>query len=130
VAIAAHALRPELALFAAEPAGADDAARSLEAGRRVTDVVPETVCDGLRALVGERNLDALRSHRVDVVTVSDVETVAAMRLLWSELKQVVEVSSATVLAAILKQPRRFAGRRVGVVLTGGNVDLDALPWRG
>jgi threonine dehydratase len=130
VAIAAHALRPELALFAAEPAGADDAARSLEAGRRVTEVVPETVCDGLRALVGERNLDALRTHRVDVVTVSDAETVAAMRLLWSELKQVVEVSSATVLAAILKQPRRFAGRRVGVVLTGGNVDLDALPWRG
>lgn len=130
VAIAAHALRPELALFAAEPAGAADAARSLGAGRRVTDLVPDTVCDGLRALVGERNLDALCTHRVDVVTVSDAETVAAMRLLWSELKQVVEVSSATVLAAILKQPRRFAGRRVGVVLTGGNVDLDALPWRG
>ncbi|KRF02194.1 serine dehydratase [Frateuria sp. Soil773] len=129
VATAAHALRPDLALFAAEPAGADDAARSLEAGRRVTGVVPETVCDGLRALVGESNLDALRAHRVDVITVSDEETVAAMRLLWSELKLVVEVSSATVLAAILKQSRRFAGRRVGVVLTGGNVDLDALPWR-
>jgi threonine dehydratase len=129
VATAAHALRPELALFAAEPAGADDAARSLAAGRRVTDVVPETVCDGLRALVGERNLEALRTHRVEVVTVSDAETVAAMRLLWTELKQVVEVSSATALAAILKQPRRFAGRRAGVVLTGGNVDLDALPWR-
>jgi len=128
VAIAAHALRPELALFGAEPAGADDALRSLDAGRRVTSVVPETVCDGLRALVGEPNLDALRVHRVKVVAVSDAETVAAMRLLWSELKQVVEVSSATVLAAILKQPRRFAGRRVGVVLTGGNVDLDALPW--
>ncbi|HEX7732383.1 MAG TPA: pyridoxal-phosphate dependent enzyme, partial [Rhodanobacter sp.] len=100
----------------------------LEAGRRVTGVVPDTVCDGLRALVGERNLDALREHRVEVVTVSDAETVAAMRLLWGELKQVVEVSSATVLAAILKRPRRFAGKRVGVVLTGGNVDLDALPW--
>ena len=128
VAIAAHALRPELALFGAEPAGADDAARSLAADTRITSVVPDTVCDGLRALVGEPNLDALRAHRVEVVTVSDAETVAAMRLLWSELKQVVEVSSATVLAAILKQPRRFAGRRVGVVLTGGNVDLDALPW--
>ena len=128
VAIAAHALKPELALFGAEPAGADDAARSLAAGERVTSVVPDTLCDGLRALVGEPNLDALRAQRVEVVTVSDAETVAAMRLLWSELKQVVEVSSATVLAAILKQPRRFAGRRVGVVLTGGNVDLDALPW--
>ncbi|OOG46334.1 serine dehydratase [Rhodanobacter sp. C06] len=128
VAIAAHALKPELALFGAEPAGADDAARSLAAGERVISVVPDTLCDGLRALVGEPNLDALRAQRVEVVTVSDAGTVAAMRLLWSELKQVVEVSSATVLAAILKQPRRFAGRRVGVVLTGGNVDLDALPW--
>lgn len=128
VAIAAHALDPALALFGAEPLGADDAAQSLARGTRVTTVVPDTICDGLRALVGERNLDALRTHRVEVITVSDAETVAAMQLLWSELKQVVEVSSATVLAAILKQPQRFAGRRVGVVLTGGNVDLQALPW--
>ncbi|KZC18548.1 MULTISPECIES: pyridoxal-phosphate dependent enzyme [Rhodanobacter] len=128
VAIAAHGIDPALDLFGAEPLGADDAAQSLARGTRVTTVVPDTVCDGLRALVGERNLDALRTHRVEVITVSDAETVAAMRLLWSELKQVVEVSSATVFAAILKQPQRFAGRRVGVVLTGGNVDLDALPW--
>jgi len=128
VAIAAHALDPALALFGAEPLGADDAAQSLARGARVTTVVPDTICDGLRALVGERNLDALRTHCVEVVTVSDAETIAAMQLLWSELKQVVEVSSATVLAAILKQPQRFAGRRVGVVLTGGNVDLQALPW--
>ncbi|MHB1056872.1 MAG: pyridoxal-phosphate dependent enzyme [Rhodanobacter sp.] len=128
VAIAAHGIEPALALFGAEPLGADDAARSLAQGARVTTVVPDTVCDGLRALVGERNLDALRTHHVEVITVGDAETVAAMQLLWSELKQVVEVSSATVLAAILKQPRRFAGKRVGVVLTGGNVDLGALPW--
>ncbi|KAA0069827.1 pyridoxal-phosphate dependent enzyme [Rhodanobacter sp. T12-5] len=128
VAIAAHALKPELALFGAEPLGADDAARSLAQGDRVTTVVPDTVCDGLRALVGERNLDALRLHRVELITVSDAETIAAMQWLWTELKQVVEVSSATVLAAILKQPQRFAGKRVGVVLTGGNVDLQALPW--
>ena len=128
VAIAAHGLRPALALFGAEPAGADDAARSLAADRRITSVVPDTVCDGLRALVGEPNLEALRAHRVEVVTVSDAETIAAMRLLWSELKQVVEVSSATVFAAVLKARKRFAGRRVGLVLTGGNVDLAALPW--
>lgn len=128
VAIAAHAINPALSLFGAEPLGADDAAQSLAHGTRVTTVVPDTICDGLRALVGERNLDALRTHRVDVITVSDAETIAAMQLLWSELKQVVEVSSATALAAILKQPQHFAGRRVGVVLTGGNVDLQALPW--
>jgi threonine dehydratase len=128
VAIAAHGLNPALALFGAEPLGADDAARSLAQGTRVTSVVPDTVCDGLRALIGERNLDALRAHHVEVITVSDAETIAAMQLLWTELKQVVEVSSATVLAAILQQPQRFAGKRVGVVLTGGNVDLAALPW--
>ncbi|WP_200946063.1 pyridoxal-phosphate dependent enzyme [Rhodanobacter sp. Root561] len=128
VAIAAHGLDPALALFGAEPLGADDAARSLARGTRVTSVVPDTVCDGLRALIGERNLDALRAHHVEVITVSDAETIAAMQLLWTELKQVVEVSSATVLAAILQQPQRFAGKRVGVVLTGGNVDLAALPW--
>ena len=128
VAIAAHAINPALSLFGAEPLGADDAAQSLAHGMRVTTVVPDTICDGLRALVGERNLDALHTHRVELITVSDAETIAAMKLLWSELKQVVEVSSATVLAAILKQRERFAGRRVGVVLTGGNVDLDALPW--
>jgi len=127
-AIAAHAIHPALALFGAEPLGADEAAQSLAHGSRVTTVVPDTLCDGLRALVGERNLDALRAHHVDVITVSDAETIAAMQLLWSELKQVVEVSSATVLAAIFKQRERFAGRRVGVVLTGGNVDLLALPW--
>jgi threonine dehydratase len=128
VAIAAHGVNPALALFGAEPLGADDAARSLMQGSRVTTVVPDTVCDGLRALIGERNLDALRAHHVEAITVSDAEVIAAMQLLWSELKQVVEVSSATVLAAILKQPARFAGRRIGVVITGGNVDLHALPW--
>lgn len=128
VAIAAHALNPGIVLFAAEPQGADDAAQSLARGERAGDIVPDTVCDGLRALIGVSNLDALRRHQVQVITVTDAETIAAMQLIWSELKQVVEVSSATVLAAILKQPASFAGRRVGLVITGGNVDLQALPW--
>lgn len=127
-AIAAHAIDPSLALFGAEPEGADDAAQSLRHGARITTVVPDTLCDGLRALVGETNLDALRAHQVELITVSDAQCIAAMQLLWDTLKIVVEVSSATVLAAILEQPQRFAGRRVGVVLTGGNVDLNALPW--
>ncbi len=127
-AVIAHDLCPELPLFAAEPAGADDAAQSLARGERVTTVVPDTLCDGLRATIGEPNLDLLRRHRVEVLTVDDDETVAAMKLLWRHLKQTVEPSSATVLAALLRHRRRFAGQRVGVVLTGGNVDLEALPW--
>jgi threonine dehydratase len=128
VAIAAHAVNPGLALFGAEPQGADDAVQSLARGERVSGIVPDTVCDGLRALIGVSNLDALRRHQVQVISVTDAETIAAMQLIWSELKQVVEVSSATVLAAILKLPERFAGRRLGLVITGGNVDLLALPW--
>ncbi|RDS78991.1 pyridoxal-phosphate dependent enzyme [Dyella monticola] len=127
-AVAAHGLLPNIAMFGAEPAGASDAAQSLAQGARIEHFVPATICDGLRALVGEPNLAALREHHVAVITVSDEETIAAMRLLWQSLKLVVEVSSATVLAAVLKQPERFAGRRVGLVLTGGNVDVDALPW--
>ena len=127
-AIAAHGLAPQLALHGAEPEGADDAARSLVQGHRVGPFTAHTICDGLRTLIGESNFDALRMHRVQVATVSDEEVVAAMKLLWNELKLVVEPSSATVLAAVLKYPERFAGRRLGLVLSGGNVDLDALPW--
>ena len=127
-AIAAHGLAPDIAMVGAEPAGASDAAQSLAHGARIEHFVPATICDGLRALVGEPNLAALREHRVQVITVSDEETIAAMKLLWQTLKIVVEVSSATVFAAVLKQREGFAGRRVGLVLTGGNVDVDDLPW--
>lgn len=127
-AIAAHGIAPAIDMYGAEPSGAADAAQSLALGMRIEHFTPDTVCDGLRALIGISNLDALRDHGVDVITVSDEETIAAMKLLRQTLKLVVEVSSATVFAAVLKQRERFAGRRVGLVLTGGNVDMDALPW--
>ncbi len=127
-AVIAHALTPEIELFGAEPEGADDTARSLARGERVGIPRPDTVCDGLRATVGEVNLTALREHHVDMLTVSDAETLAAMKLIWQHLKQTVEPSSATVLAALLKHRERFAGKRIGIILTGGNVDLDSLSW--
>lgn len=126
--IAAHGIDPSITLLGAEPEGADDAARSLEAGARVGPFTPDTLCDGLRTLVGEPNFQALREHGVRVLRVSDAEVVAAMRLMWSELRIIVEPSSATTLAAMLRYPDAFAGRNVGAVITGGNVDLDALPW--
>ncbi|MCL7715823.1 pyridoxal-phosphate dependent enzyme [Stenotrophomonas mori] len=118
---------PACALVLAEPAGAADTARSLHAGQRQVDFVPDTLCDGLRGALGAPNF-ALLNGSASVVTVDDAATVAAMRLLWQVLKQVVEPSSAVALAAVLAQPQRFAGRNVGVILSGGNVDLDALPW--
>lgn len=127
-AIAAHAIVPAMAILAAEPEGAADAFESLRRNERVIDVVPDTLCDGLRGGIGAINFDLLRTHGVQVLRVSDVDTVAAMRLIWQRLKLVVEPSSAIALAAILQHPAQFVGRRVGVVLSGGNVDLDALPW--
>ena len=127
-AIALAALSPQARLVGAEPAGADDAFRSLQRGQRVTDVVPRTICDGLRATIGEPNFALLGAHRVEVISVDDDATLAAMRLVWAELKQTIEPSSAVVLAALLVARGRFAGQRIGLVLSGGNVDLDALPF--
>ncbi|HVI59453.1 MAG TPA: pyridoxal-phosphate dependent enzyme [Luteimonas sp.] len=127
-AIAARALSPECRVFGAEPSGAADTFESLRRGERVTDFVPDTICDGLRGTLGEPDFALLRAHAVDVATVDDADTVAAMRLLWQRLKLLVEPSSAIALAMVLGNRDRFAGKRVGVVLSGGNVDLEALPW--
>ena len=126
-ALAAAALAPECRLFAAEPTVGADTFASLQQGERVTGSQPDTVCDGLRGTLGAPNFTLLRMHGVEVLTVDDAETIAAMRLFWTRSKQLIEPSSATVLAALLKHRQRFAGQRVGVILSGGNVDLDALP---
>lgn len=128
-ALALAAVAPDCRLVLAEPAGAADTARSLAAGERRIDFVPDTVCDGLRGALGAPNFELLRAAGAGVVVVDDDATIAAMRLAWQVLKQVVEPSSAIALAAVLAEPARFAGRRVGLVLSGGNVDLEALPWR-
>jgi threonine dehydratase len=125
--LALQAANPAVELLLAEPLGAADTARSLAAGERRIDFTPDTVCDGLRGTLGAPNF-ALLHGAAEVITVADDATIAAMRLIWQVLKQVVEPSSAIALAAILAKPARFAGKRVGVVLSGGNVDLDALPW--
>src|SRR3546814_14412868 len=93
------------------------------------DFVPDTICDGLRGTLGAPDFALLREYRVEVLTVEDADTIAAMRLLWQRMKLLVEPSSAIALAMVLGNRERFAGQRVGVVLSGGNVDLDALPWR-
>jgi len=127
-ATAAHALHPGMEIFAAEPEGAADAWESLHGGVRVTTLTPNTISDGLRGIIGAINFDLLRAHRVRVLKVSDAETIAAMRLVFERMKLVIEPSSATALAAVLRYPEHFRGRRVGIILSGGNVDLDALPW--
>lgn len=125
-AIATAAVSPETRVFGAEPAGAADGFESLQRGERVTELAPDTVCDGLRGLLGAPNFAILRWHSVEVLLADDAATLDAMRLFWQRTKQLVEPSSAVALAVVLAHRERFAGKRVGIVLSGGNVDLDAL----
>ena len=122
------AIAPETRVYAAEPEQADDAARSLRAGRIIADDAPETVADGLRVPLKELTWHFVSNHVTDILTASEQEIVDAMRLIWARMKIVVEPSSAVPLAAILGHREVFAGQRVGVIVTGGNVDLDRLPW--
>jgi threonine dehydratase len=130
VSIAARAVRPTIRLFAAEPLGADDAARSRAAGKRLLQTGPHTIADGLLTSLGELNWPIIRDVVDDVITVSENEIMAAMRLAWERAKLLIEPSSAVALAVALTPAfRGLSGiGRVGVILSGGNVDLDHLPW--
>lgn len=128
--IAAHAMVPEIEVFAAEPANADDAFRSRQAGQLIEDDAPQTIADGLRASLKPITFHYVQNAVEAVLTVTEAEIVAAMRLVWERLKIVIEPSSAVAVAAVLKNAERFAGRTVGIIITGGNVDLDRLPWMG
>ena len=122
------AVAPHVEVVAAEPEQADDAMRSLAAGRIIADDAPDTIADGLKTPLGPLTWWFVSRHVAAIPTVSEVEIVAAMKLAWERLRLVVEPSSAVALAAVLRRPERFRGRRVGIVISGGNVDLDRLPW--
>jgi threonine dehydratase len=121
-------LAPEVKIFAAEPEQADDAARSFRAGHIIADDAPETVADGLKVPLKELTWHFVSNHVSDILTASDQEIIDAMRLTWARMKIVMEASSAVPLATILKNKDIFKGKRVGVIITGGNVDLNKLPW--
>lgn len=125
-ALAAAGSSQAIRVIGAEPSGAADAYESLRHGARVLDIVSDTVCDGLRATIGQPNFELMHAHGVQVLLVDDAETMAAMRLVWERLKIMIEPSCATVLAAVLRHRELFAGQRVGLVLSGGNVDLDEI----
>ncbi|MFN3276076.1 MAG: beta-hydroxyaspartate dehydratase BhcB [Paracoccus sp. (in: a-proteobacteria)] len=122
------ALAPRVRIYAAEPEQADDAYRSFRAGHIIADDAPVTVADGLKVPLKDLTWHFVQNHVTDILTVSEDEIIEAMKLIWKRLKIVAEPSSAVPLAAILKNPKIFAGARVGVIITGGNVDLDTLPW--
>ena len=121
-------LAPKVKIYAAEPEQADDAMRSFKAGHIIADDAPETVADGLKVPLKDLAWHFVKAYVTDILTASEEDIVDAMKLIWKRMKIVMEPSSAVPLATILKNPDIFAGKRVGVVITGGNVDLDKLPW--
>lgn len=121
-------IAPHVEIFAAEPERADDAYRSFKAGHIIADDAPDTVADGLKVPLKDLTWHFVQRHVTDILTASDPEIVDAMKLIWKRMKIVMEPSSAVPLATILKNPDRFRGKRVGIIVTGGNVDLDRLPW--
>ena len=127
-AVAAKSLRPKIKVIATEPAGADDAAQSFHEHRLVTQQQKNTIADGLRTDLGAPNFAVIQRYVDDVVTVADESIIAAMRAIWETMKVVVEPSGAVGYAAILEGKVDCRTKRVGIILTGGNVDLDALPW--
>src|SRR5213079_1631367 len=127
-AVAAKSMQPNIKVIAVEPANADDAAQSFRAGRRLVTEKKFTIADGLRTNVGEPNFEIIQRYVDDIVTVSEEAIVLAMRAIWETMKIVIEPSAAVPYAAILERVIDVGGKRVGIILTGGNVDLDALPW--
>ncbi|PYJ28476.1 MAG: serine dehydratase [Verrucomicrobia bacterium] len=127
-AIAAKSMRPKIKVIAVEPENADDAAQSFRAGRRIVTKKKFTIADGLRTNVGERTFPIIQHYVDDIVTVSEEAIVSAMRTIWETMKIVVEPSAAIPYAAIQESKIDIRGKRIGIILTGGNVDLDALPW--
>jgi threonine dehydratase len=126
-ALAVKAVRPKARVIGAEPQQANDVAESIKAGRIVSKPA-NTIADGLRTLLGERTFPIIRDQVDEITTVSEQGIVSAMRRLWEIAKIVVEPSGAVSFAAVREHPQTFAGKRVGIILSGGNVDLDHLPW--
>lgn len=127
-ALAVSALSPNTQIIGAEPEQADDAYRSFHAGRIIPADDPVTIADGLRTSLGSLTFPIIRKRVKDILTVSEKDIISAMRLIWERMKIVVEPSAAVPLGALLTRASQFSGKRIGIILSGGNVDLGRLPW--
>lgn len=127
-AVAMHGLAPRARVIGAEPAAADDAQRSFRSGTLQPSGNPATIADGLRTSLGKNTFPLVRARVADIVTATEEGIVRAMRFVWERMKIVIEPSAAVPLAAIMEGTLAVKGLKVAVILSGGNVDLDALPW--
>ena len=126
--LACYHLSPLTKVIGAEPANADDAFRSLKEGRIIPSINPDTIADGLRTQLGDQNFPIIQQLIDQIILVEEESIIQAMKMIWERMKIIVEPSSATTLAAILTRPEIFEGKKVGLIITGGNVSLDNLPF--
>ncbi len=127
-ALSVHYMSSNTRIIAGEPAGADDAFRSLEAGKIIPIENPKTIADGLLTSLGDKTFPIIQKYVERIIRVEDAEIIAAMRMIWERMKIIIEPSCAVPFAAVLKEPDTFKNKRVGIILTGGNVDLEKLPF--
>ncbi len=128
-ALAVNYLSPNTDLILAEPENANDAWESFTKGKLIPVKNPDTIADGLKTSLGVRNFDIIKEHAKAIYTVSEQEIIDAMRMIWERMKIIIEPSCAVPVAAVLKHPKVFAGKKVGIIITGGNVDLGNLPFK-
>ena len=127
-ALSTNYLSPEIKVVAAEPAGADDAYRSFNEGRLIPQTNPQTIADGLLTSLGDKTFPIITKYVNRIVTVSEDAIVSSMRIIWERMKIIIEPSAAVPFGALLENKIDIKGQRVGIILSGGNVDLDRLPW--
>jgi len=126
--ISAKALKPDISVIGAEPEMADDAYRSFKEGKLIPVEDPDTIADGLRTSLGKLPFDIIKSNVDDIVTVSEDSILDSMRFIWERMNMIIEASCAVPVAAVFDQKIQAKGKKVGIIITGGNVDLDNLPW--
>lgn len=127
--IAAKGIKPSIKVYGGEPRGADDGYRSFTSGSLVTEATPNTICDGLRTVLSPRTFNIIRQNVDGIGLASEENVVKAMRMTWELLKIIIEASCSPPLGAIFEGSIEVKGKRVGIILTGGNVDMDKLPWQ-
>ncbi len=128
-ALSTHYFAPSATVIAGEPANADDAYRSLQKGEMQEAVPPNTIADGLLTSLGDKTFAIIQKHVKEIVTVTEEEIIAAMRLVWERMKIIIEPSSAVPVAAAIKIKEHLKGKRIGIIISGGNVDLTNLPFK-
>jgi threonine dehydratase len=127
--IAAKAIKPSIKIIGAEPANADDAYRSFTSGDLMPVQNPDTIADGLRTSLGDLTFAIIKQQVDEIVTVSEDSIIEAMRFIWERLNMIVEASCGVPVAAVFDEKFEMKGLNIGVIITGGNVDLDNLPWK-